>query len=231
MTILHLLSGGAAQGLVTQLEERFEAQYQVSIDACFGSVGMMRDNLLAGTPCDVLILTEALIAHLMASGEVVPGSARTLGVVKTGIAVKDGEDLPDVDSPAALKATLRAARGLYFPDPTKATAGIHVMNILRQLGLDAELADRLRVFPNGATAMRAMADSSEPGLIGCTQISEIIYTPGVMLVAPLPKALELATTYTAAVCAKATQPQAARDLISLLASPEAASARQLCGFE
>lgn len=88
MTILHLLSGGAAQGLVTQLEERFETQHQVSIDACFGAVGMMRDNLLAGTPCDVLILTEALIAQLMASGEVVPGSAQTLGVVKTGVAVK-----------------------------------------------------------------------------------------------------------------------------------------------
>lgn len=105
------------------------------------------------------------------------------------------------------------------------------MNVLRQLGLETELADRLRVFPNGATAMRAMADSNELGLLGCTQITEIIYTPGVMLVAPLPKALELATTYTAAVCAKAMQPQAARDLISLLTSAEAAPARQLCGFE
>lgn len=231
MTILHLLSGGAAQGLVTQLEERFEAQHHASIDACFGAVGMMKDNLLAGAPCDVLILTEALITQLTASGEVVPGSAQTLGVVKTGVAVKNGENIPDVDSPAALKTALRAARGIYFPDPVKATAGIHVMNVLRQLGLDTELADRLRVFPNGATAMRAMADTHEPGLLGCTQITEIIYTPGVMLVAPLPKALELATTYTAALCARARQPQAARDLISLLASPEAASARQLCGFE
>ena len=64
MTLIHLLSGGAAQGLVTQLEDRFQAQHQCSISASFGAVGMMKDSLLAGAPCDVLILTEALISQL-----------------------------------------------------------------------------------------------------------------------------------------------------------------------
>ena len=60
MKNINLLSGGAAQGLVTQLEDRFEALHQCSIDASFGAVGMMKDSLLAGAPCDVIILTEAL---------------------------------------------------------------------------------------------------------------------------------------------------------------------------
>lgn len=228
---VHVLSGGAAQGLVTQLQERFRAQYPSGLAAAFGAVGMMKDKLLAGEPCDVIILSEALIAQLTASAHLVAGSALALGAVKTGVAVKTGDKPPDVGSPEALKTALRSASGIYFPDPVKATAGIHFMRVLKALGLEAELAGRLRPFPNGATAMKAMAETNEPGLIGCTQVTEIRHTPGVELVAPLPKEFELATVYTAAVCAQSSQPQAARDLISMLASPDAAALRLACGFE
>lgn len=231
MTQLHLLSGGAAQGLVTQLQTRFLAQTGCTVDGVFGAVGLMKDRLHSGAPCDVLILTQALIEQLTASGDVVAGSAHALGVVKTGVAVKSGEPAPKVDTPAALKAAFLAARGIYFPDPVKATAGIHVMNVLKQLGIDGEVASRLRVFPNGATAMRAMAESAEAGLVGSTQVTEILYTPGVQLVAVLPKEFELATVYTAAVCSKAQQPQLAAELIRLLVSPEAAALRRSGGFE
>ena len=231
MNSLRILSGGAAQGLVSQLQGRFHAEAGRTIDGTYGAVGLMRDKLLAGEPCDVIILTQALIEQLTASGHVRAGSARPLGLVKTGIAVKTGEALPRVDSPAALKAALLAAQGIYFPDPVKATAGIHFMNVLKQLGLDAIVASRLRPFPNGATAMRELSQAKESGLIGCTQVTEILYTPGVNLVARLPKEFELATIYAAAVCTPTDQPQAATMLIDLLVSPQAAELRRAGGFE
>ncbi len=43
--------------------------------------------------------------------------------------------------------SLLVARGIYFPDPVKATAGIHFMSVLKRLGIDAELASRLQPFP------------------------------------------------------------------------------------
>ena len=228
---LHILSGGAAQGLVLQLQERFKAQHRISVAGIFGAVGMMKDSLLTGSPCDVIILSDALIAELTASGKLMTGSAQALGAVRTGIAIKSGDKPIDVSTPETLKSALRAAQGIYFPDPVKATAGIHVMRVLKALGLETELADRLRPFPNGATAMKAMAQAQETGLLGCTQITEILFTPGVDLVAPLPKAFELATVYTAAVTAKSAQPGAARALIALLTSPDTADLRLACGFE
>ena len=231
MTQLHILSGGAAKGLVGQLEAQFLAQTNCSVSGTYGAVGLMKDRLLAGEPCDVLILTQALIDELTRSGDLVAGTAHALGSVKTGVAVKAGESTPLVDTPEALKATLLAARAVYFPDPTKATAGIHFMNVLQQLGIDAALSSRLRVFPNGATAMREMAQSPETGLVGCTQVTEILYTAGVKLVSVLPKAFELETVYTAAVCSKTKQPDAAAALIKLLTSPDAAALRTAGGFE
>ena len=51
--------------------------------------------------------------------------------------------------------------------------------------------------------------------IGCTQVTEILSTPGVTLVGPLPKQFELATVYTAGVCTGAAQPELAQRLASL----------------
>ncbi len=231
MSSLHIISGGAAQGLVNQLRGVIYNETGRSVEGSFGAVGMMRDKLLAGEPCDVLILTQTLIEELTMAGRVVPGSARPLGVVKTGVAVRTGEPQPKVDTADALKAALLAAQGIYFPDPVKATAGIHFMNVLKKLGIDQQVAGALRPYPNGATAMKALAEASGPGLIGCTQVTEILYTPGVQLFALLPKEFELATVYTAAVAAKAEQPQAARMMIDLMVAPAAAELRRAGGFE
>jgi len=231
MSSLLILSGGAAQGLVNALRGTIYNETGRAIEGHFGAVGLMRDKLLAGEPCDVLILTQSLIDELSAAGHVQPGSATPLGVVRTGVAVKSGDPQPKVDTPDALKAALLAAKGIYFPDPLKATAGIHFMNVLKKLGIADQVAAALRPFPNGATAMKEMAAATGPGLLGCTQVTEIRYTPGVQLVAVLPKAFELATVYTAAVAAKAEQPQAARMMIDLLAGPAAAEVRRNGGFE
>jgi molybdate transport system substrate-binding protein len=231
MKILKLLSGGAAQGLVGQLRERAGGEIGCAIEGQFGAVGAMRDKLLAGEACDVVILTQALIDQLAADGHVAGASQRAVGVVKTGVAVKAGEPAPDVRSAESLKAALLAARGVYFPDPVKATAGIHFMKVLKTLAIEAQLRERLRTFPNGATAMREMAQSNEPGLIGCTQVTEILYTPGVRLAGLLPHEFELATVYTAAVCARAQEPLAAAEFVRMLAGDEATALRQAGGFE
>jgi molybdate transport system substrate-binding protein len=231
MTQLHILSGGAAYGLVSKLEAQFKASSGCTLAGTYSAVGVMRDQLLAGAPCDVVILSAALIAQLEASGHVLAGSARALGKVRTGIAVKAGRPQPAVNSPHQLKAALLAASGIYFPDPVKATAGIHFMNVVKQLGIDGEVSNKLRPYPNGATAMAEMAKCAELGLIGCTQVTEILYTSGVDLVAVLPKEFELATVYTAAVSSKAGNPSQAAALVALLSSSGASALRLAGGFE
>lgn len=222
---LKVLSGGAAQALVGRVKGSRDVQ------GTFGAVGAMRDKLLAGEPCDIVILTQALVDTLTQDGHVVAGSATPLGVVKTGVAVKKGDPHPDVSTPQALKAALQRAPGIYFPDPVKATAGIHFMKVLQQLGLAEPMKDHLRTFPNGATAMGEMAHAPVPGVLGCTQVTEILHVAGVELVGLLPKEFELATVYTAAVCTKAQSPDEARRFVAQLASSEHAATRRECGFE
>lgn len=227
---LNLLCAGAAKGLVQALQEPFKAQTGAAISGQFGAVGAMRQALQDGAPCDLMVLTDAMVHSLAADGALRADTIAPLGRVRTGIAVPLGTPPPDVATPEALKAALLAAQGIYFPDPERATAGIHFAKVLRELGIFESLAPRLRSFPNGATAMRAMADAGQPGLVGCTQVSEILYTDGVALVGALPPQFELATVYSAAVAAGAARPDLAQALLALMAGPASATLREEGGF-
>ena len=228
---LHLLSAGAAQGLVEALAPQFLAQTGIALRSTFGAVGAIREKLLAGDRCDALILTEAMIDQLVATSHVVAGTQTALGRVRTGIGVRDGDALPDITTRAALERSLRAATDIFLPDTQRSTAGIHFARVLDQLGIYAEVAPRLRPYPNGAAAMHALAHSSGSTPIGCTQVSEIKYTEGVTLVGPLPTEFELATVYSIAVCSAAQEPAVAQRFAEWLSGADASQARGKAGFE
>lgn len=232
MTVtLNLLCAGAAQGLVKALQPRFTQESGAVLNARFGAVGAMKEALLAGEPCDVMIVTAAMVDSLVGEGRLRAEGRADLGRVRTGIAVKSGMPHPDVASAEGLKAALLAARGVYFPDPQRATAGIHFANVLRQLGIHEQMEPRLRTYPAGAIAMRELAASPEGDLIGCTQATEIKYTEGVDFAGMLPREFELATVYTAALAGNTPQPGLAQAFIALLAGADAQAVREAGGFE
>jgi len=101
--------------------------------------------------------------------------------------------------------------------------------VLDRLGIAAQVAARVRNFPNGATSMREMARAGGKP-IGCTQATEILATPGVELVAPLPEEYGLETTYTVAVSARAGDRDAAAGFVEALAGSASAAMRREAGF-
>jgi molybdate transport system substrate-binding protein len=227
---LNLLCAGAAQGLVTALGPLLSERLDLRIEGRFGAVGAIKEAFEAGEACDVLISSEAMVRAMIGTQDLQIGSAAALGQVFTGVAVPKGREAPRVDTPEALAEALLAATSLWVPDMAKSTAGQHFKRMIADLGLSDPLAARIRMFPNGATAMREMGDSHEPGALGCTQVTEIVFTPRVTLVALLPSRFELATVYSAAVCARSSQPELSRALIELLVSAEQDPLARRCGF-
>jgi molybdate transport system substrate-binding protein len=227
---LRILSGGAAQGLVHALSAQFKTQTGCEIVGTFGAVGAMRDKLLGGAPADIMILTSALIADLARSKHIVGGLIRDIGTVPTAVAVRSGDQTPRIGDAGALRDALRAADGIYFPDPNLATADIHFAKVIEKLGLTAEVALRLRTFPNGATAMRELAAAKDKRPIGCTQVTEILNTKGTTLIGPLPKGFELATVYTCGVCTQTSEPELAGQFVGLINGTDARALRERLGF-
>lgn len=224
MPTLRFVSAGAAQGLVGTLAR----EAGVEVEGSFGAVGAMLEKYRAGEPCDVVILSHAQITGLAAEGAVDPHACADLGSVPTSIAARAADAAPEVGHEAALRAALLAADAIYFPDPTKSTAGIHFAKVLDRLGIADAVRARQRTFPNGATAMRALA-GAQGRPIGCTQSTEILATPGVKLVAPLPPGLDLDTVYTAAANLRGARAGAAA-FVERLTATASRHARAAAGF-
>ena len=228
---LHVLGAGAAKGLVAALEAAHHAETGATLRGEFGAVGAIREKWLSGARCDVIILTAPMLEGMAREGRVDATTVASLGRVRTGVAVRTGEPLPAIDDRDALRRTLLAAAALYLPDTERSTAGRHCVEVLRALRIYDDVGGRMRTFPNGATAMRELGGAREPGSIGCTQITEILYTPGVALVGPLPAEFELATVYAAAVATTAQAPAAALRFVEMLTAPESYDLRRRGGFE
>ena len=230
MTALKILSGGAAQGLIASLAPKFKLQTGFDIEGEFGAVGAMADKLRSGTPADIVVLTAATIAELAKENRIVATSIADIGRVETAIAVRAGDPLVAIADAATLRDALLAADAIFVPDLSASTAGIHVAKILQRLGIADDDADRLKILPNGATAMRGLAESDALRPIGCTQSTEIISTPGVVLSGPLPPGYALSTMYTAALTTQGANARQARSLIDLLIGPDQREARERAGF-
>ena len=230
MTSLTILSGGAAQGLVGSLAAKFKALTGLDIGGEFGAVGAMADKLRNGTPTDIIILTAALVAKLADDKLAVAASIAYVGLVETALAVRSRDPEVKVTDAATLRTALLASDAIFVPDTKASTAGIHVAKVLEQLGIADEVAARLKIYPNGATAMRHMAASDAEKPIGCTQSTEIISTEGVVLSGALPRGCDLATMYTAAVTAQAAHPREAQALIDLLIGGDQHELRTTAGF-
>ena len=222
---LRFVSAGAAQALVHATAKAA----QIEVEGTFGAVGAMLQKLDAGESADVVILTRAQVDELARQGRVAAGTVADLGAVATAVAVRATDPPPDISGEAALRAAILAADAIYFPDPSRATAGIHFAKVLETLGIADRVRDRIRNFPNGTTSMREMAAAGGHPL-GCTQATEILATPGIVLVGPLPRGFHLDTTYTAAVDARAADSKAARDFVARLTSSQGRREREALGF-
>lgn len=227
---LKILGGGAAKALVLSLTPACRETVGAGVTGEFAAVGGMRDRLIAGEPADVMILTRALVDALAEGGHVDPATVADLGDIPTGVAVPERCPPVDVSSPEALKAALTAADAIYISDPAQATAGKHFMRVLAELGIAGEVDGRLRSFASGHIGMAAMTAGDDRRPIGCTQLTEIVATPGTRYCGDLPEPYRLVTTYSAAVTTRAADPEAARAFVALLSGAEGAAARKAAGF-
>ena len=227
---IKLLSGGAADGLVSAMKDAFRSASGCEITGDFGAVGGMRDRVIAGEAVDVVLLTKAIVDDLGTGGHIDVPTTTDIGTVATSVAVRNGDRVPSIATSKDLKSAVLAADAIYFPDPEKATAGIHFANVLRKLDIFDDVAARLKTFPNGQTAMRALAAAAEARPIGSTQVTEILNTAGVALVGALPPGCELVTTYTGAVSSRTEHPELAAKLLKTLSDPANQAIRERAGF-
>ena len=231
MATLRILSAGAAQAVTERITDAFKRETWSEVTADFGAVGAMKAKVTGGEAVDVIILTQAMIDELIASGLVKAGTRVDLGTVGTGVAVRAGTVAPDVSNANALRAAILGATTIVFPDPAIATAGKIVMALVEKLGVLESARGRFRFFPNGYAAMKWLATSGNSGALGITQVTEILPNKGVRFAGPLPEEFQMKTVYAAGVASQAAESHLALDFVKRFAAPSARALLIEAGYE
>ena len=223
-----LIAPGGIRDAVEQLIPGFEAMTGHKVKATFGSGLGTKQQVARGEAFDVPIV-QPPYPEVLASGNVVAGSATTLASVAVGIAVRKGSPKPDVSTPEAVRKTLLSAKSIAYPNPAGgAAAGVSFDEALKTLGIAAQVESRLKRAQGGAAAMTMTAKGEAE--IGVTFLSEM-GDPGVDIVGPLPSSVSTPTTLVGFVSAHAKDPAAARSLLDYLSSPGAAAVYKAHGMQ
>ena len=139
-----------------------------------------------------------------------------------GVEVRAGSPKPDISSVEALKHTLLSAKSIGYIAPNR------VQELIERLGLTEALRSKTRT-PNLDIVSELVAKGELE--LGIVVITQILTTPGVDLVGPLPPQLQYDFEFSAAISANSHTPDAARDLLKFLTDPLTASVIRSQGME
>jgi molybdate transport system substrate-binding protein len=179
-------------------------------------------RLARGETADVVILDGGAADELAARGFVHADSKVDLALSQIGMVVRAGAAKPDISTVDAFRAALLAAQSVGYSDSGSGT--YLSTSLFARLGVaDQVLAKGRKVRgPPSGEAVAAVVARGEVE-IGFQQVSELIHTPDVTFVGPIPAELQPGFKFAGAIATGAREPEAARALLQFLSSPEAAA--------
>ena len=223
---LSLISSMATRELLTGLAAQYQRESGRSVQAESGGGVEIARRISAGEAHDVVVLAANAIDKLMADGAVLPASR--VDLVRSGVAaaVGAGAARPALTTPEDVKAAVLAAPSLSY---STGPSGVYLENLFRQWGILEEIRSRIVVPPPGVPVGTLVADGRVA--LGFQQLSELMNLPGIVVLGPLPAAIQTVTVFSGGICAASADPEAARALLAWLGSPATAAMKLRYGME
>ena len=224
--MLNLITSMATRQLLGELALKWQhiSGQIVSIESVGGVDAAKR--VQAGETFDGVVLASDAIDKLIAGGFVVAGSRVDLVQSSVAVAVKVGEQLPDISTEAALRAAVEAAPTIGY---STGPSGVALARLFDRWGLSALMQSRIVQAPPGVPVGTLVACGEVS--MGFQQLSELMGLGGVAVVGTLPESIAITTVFSAGVCAVSNQPEELGRFLSFLGSREVANTKQQYGMQ
>jgi molybdate transport system substrate-binding protein len=179
----------------------------------------------AGDTFDVLISGSSSVDEWIKAGKLVAETRTEIARSGIGVGVRAGARKPDISSVAAFKRALLEAKSLAY---LRVGSGIYVASLLERLGIAETIKSKVTRPESDIVSELVAKGEVELGIVVITQI---LTTPGVEFVGPLPPEIQSYVTFTAGISANSKAPEAVRDLIKFLTGPIATPVIRAQGME
>jgi molybdate transport system substrate-binding protein len=198
------------------------------VDVAIVSVGGVdaAKRVQAGEAFDVVVLASDAIARLVGAGHLRADSVTDLVHSGVAVAVHANSTTPDISSEDAVRQAALAAPTLSY---STGPSGVALAKLFERWGIAGQIAPRIVTAPPGVPVGSLVAKGNVA--LGFQQLSELIHVDGITIVGQLPPAIQITTTFTAAMTTGCSRPAEVRALLDFMASSEAADAKRRQGME
>ena len=211
---MKLLCTLALSGVVEALKPAFETAQGVKLRTEYLPTAVLMPRLTSGESADATMLTEEGIQSLIEAGLVQASTAMPLARSFIGVAVKAGAPHPDISTPDAFVAALKAAKSVGMS--RSGASGLFLAGLLPRLGIDEEIRAKATIMANGYVGELAASGEVE---IALQQVSELLVVgSGIDIVGRMPKALGGETVFSGAVLTNSGRPHLASTLLKTIAA-------------
>jgi molybdate transport system substrate-binding protein len=198
--------------------------HKLNISVDLAAVVVRRVN--AGEAFDLAVAAPAQIDALVKDGKLNADTRTDLTRSGIGIEVRKGAPKPDISTVEAFKRAMLNAKSIGYLKI--GVSGQMVAAMLERIGLTEALKSKVTMPENDVVSEMVAEGKIE---IGMVNIAQILTTPGVELVGPLPPELQTYIVFSAGVSANSKAPDATRDLLKFLKSPAALAVMKAQGME
>lgn len=221
-----LVSNGM-KGSMEALQPQIEQAIGRSLAIQFGSTASLKKRIETGEAFDLTIITTEAIDDLIRQGRLTRASRADVGRSELGIGIRAGAARPDIRTPVALKKALQETMSVTYPQDGASRGTIEKM--FERMGITIEMKPKIILAPGSAAATESVAAGRAAMVI--TLFSEIVPTPGVEILGPLPGEYRSDIRFAAATSAASTNAETAKALIAFLSGPKAALILRAKGIE
>ncbi len=211
---VRLFGAVAVRPAVLAVISRFEmiSGYKVAVRWELNPI--VRKQIEAGEPFDLVITNPDLIEELATLGKVEAESQVAFGRIAMGMAAKEGSRPLDIGSVETFKHALRNAGSIAYA--SDGTSGGYFSGLLERLGIADEVKPKLVPVAGGQTAPAVGRGEAELGVVPVTSI--LAAAPEVMLVGKFPAELQSFIDFAIGISTDSTDAEAARQLSAFLTS-------------
>jgi len=195
--VITVFSVAALEVALKRASHRFEQSSDWQVALCFNTSPELMAKLRDGCRADVWIAPAPVLLHAAALGMVQTHQA--LAQVGVGVAVAQGQVVPDISTLEAWQSAVRKASSIFY---THASSGQYIHGMLSSMGIWDDVRTKVHRFDNGEDMLIALSQAgASQGAMAMGAISEIhtFAQRGVAFVGPLPPAIAHQTLYALAM--------------------------------
>jgi molybdate transport system substrate-binding protein len=213
--------------VLKEIGPQFERTSGCKLNVVTDIAATLADRIVDGESFDIFVGPPAQMNRVVQAKKVIPDTRTPIANSGIGVEVRAGAPKPDISSVDAFKRTLLNAKSIGYLRQ-EGTSGAYLHGLFERLGIADGIRSKV-VRPETDIVSELVAKGEIE--LGMVVITQIMTTPGVDLVGPIPHEVQSYVRWSGGVGTNSSVQQTAKELIKFLTGPVAVPVLKAQGME